>query len=34
MPSISDISNDTDSYSEEEDDEQPQSWYNGWDSDN
>ena len=30
----SDISNDTDSYSGDEDDEQPQSWYNGWDSDN
>ena len=30
----SDISNDTDSYSEEESDEEPQSWYNGWDSDN
>ena len=41
----SDISNDTDSYSEEEDDEQPYRasseegyfggfWYNGWDSDN
>ena len=27
-------SHDTHSYSEEEDDQEPMSWYNGWDSDN